>query len=415
MAALKKNLLIVSWAYPPLNTPRSIQVARCVKALTDHHWLSTIIRVTPQSVKGAYQVDASLKQLYSNIGTTIEIPSSERSLLLRAFWRMAPSTRPLPDDSWAWGVKALRKARQLLRSVEYSALCTFGRPMSDHLVGLQIRNECEIPWLAHFSDPWVDNPYENIPEAQKRKLCAMERDVIQKADAIVFVSRDTADLVMKKYPGEWRNKVFVIPHCFDPSLEQYFSKIKRNRKFTMIYTGNFYGPRSVDSLLTALKELKGELHDTMEVQFIGQWKTSHESMANELQRKGLVSILGYKNYIDTIKITSQADVLLLIDAPNRSGNPFLPSKLVDYLMYRKPILGITPLKGASADLLRKIRCQVADPTDVEGIMFMIRQAVSKWKAGKNQVPPDFIHLTKNYHVNEVGNAFNQILGKIITK
>jgi hypothetical protein len=153
----------------------------------------------------------------------------------------------------------------------------------------------------------------------------------------------------------------------------------------------------------------------MEVQFIGQWKTSQETLTNELQRMGLVSILGYKNYIDTIKITSQADVLLLIDAPNRSGNPFLPSKLVDYLMYRKPILGITPLNGASADLLRKIRCQVADPTDVEGIMFMIRQAVSKWKAGKNQVPPDFNHLTKNYDVNEVGNAFNQILGKIISK
>ena len=43
---------------------------------------------------------------------------------------------------------------------------------------------------------------------------------------------------------------------------------------------------------------------------------------------------------------ADADVLLVIDAPSRGPSPFLPSKLIDYLPLRKPILGVTPETGA---------------------------------------------------------------------
>jgi hypothetical protein len=35
----------------------------------------------------------------------------------------------------------------------------FGNPMTDHLVGLSLSRKYRIPWIARFSDPWVDNPY----------------------------------------------------------------------------------------------------------------------------------------------------------------------------------------------------------------------------------------------------------------
>ena len=49
-------------------------------------------------------------------------------------------------------------------------------------------------------------------------------------------------------------------------------------------------------------------------------------------------------------------MLLVIDAP-ADESLFLPSKLIDYLPARKPILGLTPARGASADLIRALWIQ----------------------------------------------------------
>ncbi|GMA50015.1 hypothetical protein GCM10025857_13720 [Alicyclobacillus contaminans] len=54
-------------------------------------------------------------------------------------------------------------------------------------------------------------------------------------------------------------------------------------------------------------------------------------------------------YFESLNLMTKSDVLLLIDAPSKTGiNPFLASKLVDYLGAGKRILGITDEKGTAA-------------------------------------------------------------------
>jgi glycosyltransferase involved in cell wall biosynthesis len=60
-----------------------------------------------------------------------------------------------------------------------------------------------------------------------------------------------------------------------------------------------------------------------------------------------------------------SDVLMVIDAPF-AQSPFLPSKLVDYLGARKPILGVTP-PGESRDLIQRCGYPTADPRDVAAV------------------------------------------------
>ena len=76
-----------------------------------------------------------------------------------------------------------------------------------------------LKWAAHFSDPWVDSPYFTETEIKKRDAARqLEREIIGRADAVVFVTEETADLVMQKYPSDWRRKVRVIPHLLDLSF-----------------------------------------------------------------------------------------------------------------------------------------------------------------------------------------------------
>jgi hypothetical protein len=87
------------------------------------------------------------------------------------------------------------------------------------------------------------------------------------------------------------------------------------------------------------------------------------------------------------------DVLLLIDAPSESGvNPFLASKLIDYLGAGKPILGITDVKGTSADILRKYGHYVVSPHDTQGIVNAIKNCIAYPKIS---ITPPVEFTTKN--------------------
>jgi hypothetical protein len=40
----------------------------------------------------------------------------------------------------------------------------------------------------------------------------MEERIVRNADAVIFVNRQTADRVMRKYPQDWQPKVRIVPH-----------------------------------------------------------------------------------------------------------------------------------------------------------------------------------------------------------
>ena len=52
------------------------------------------------------------------------------------------------------------------------------------LVGLRVRRTHRLPWVAHFSDPWVDSPYLRGSSWLRRIWQRMERDVVAQADAL---------------------------------------------------------------------------------------------------------------------------------------------------------------------------------------------------------------------------------------
>ena len=69
------------------------------------------------------------------------------------------------------------------------------------------------------------------------------------------------------------------------------------------------------------------------------------------------------SYIKSLEKMQQADILLIIDAAFEKS-VFLPSKLIDYLGSKTPILGISP-DGTTKDLLKSIGYKCIHPNDTE--------------------------------------------------
>ena len=126
----------------------------------------------------------------------------------------------------------------------------------------------------------------------------------------------------------------------------------------------------------------------------------YKNMISELGIEKVVSHIDVVPYMESLKYISNADVLLLIDAPSIGPSVFLPLKLIEYLGSGNPIFGITPLEGASANLIRKLGGIVVSPDDIDGIEKGILTLYEKYKS--NDLP----NCYKDKHLVDSYNAQN---------
>jgi hypothetical protein len=395
-----RRLLAVSWEMPPMYGPRGTQVTRALGELSTLGWHTTIVCLDPR--RGGPHWPEGVDAVVPPGIDLIRVPSPEEWATVRVAWRLLPVLRDRPDSKWVWIDRAATAALAAAAATTFDGLLTFAQPWSDHLVGLRVHRATRLPWVAHFSDPWVDSPYLSTPRARRSAAWRMEADVIREADGVVFVTRQMADLVMKKYPDEWRSKAAVVPHGFDSARPAPASvNGHRTGPMRLVYTGRFYdGLRTPNSLLQAIARAHAvePLNGALDVTFVGPHVIS---FAREATRLGLDAFVHFRDRVtaaDALAIASGADALLVIDAPTEGPSPFLPSKLVDYLPLRKPILGITPAAGAAAELLKRLGCPTAPPDNVEAIQTAVTCLVRQWSDGTLSVLPQFDRVASEFDI-----------------
>jgi glycosyltransferase involved in cell wall biosynthesis len=410
---MSRRLLAISWDMPPLSGPRAVQVSRTLKHLVPLGWESWVVCFEPRS--GRYNQDRELaSRLRAPAGVTlVPVRSLEERLMFRTLWRVLPPLKLLPDEKWVWIGAATRAATRLAAERRFDVLVSFAQPWSDHLIGLRVHRATGLPWVAHFSDPWTDNPYLRGRGWQRRLWERMEADVVRAADALVFVNAHTADRVMRKYPDEWRRKAHVVPHGFDSDELPPSAPAPRDARLTLVYTGRFYeGVRTPEPLLRALAVLAGRrpLARELRVVFAGTPVPSHRRLASALGLDDCVEFTGRLSFVESARLAAAADVLLVIDAP-ADDSLFLPSKLVDYLPAGKPILGLTPPCGASADLVRALGYPVIAPGDEGRIAAAIDALLAARQDRGLKISPSHAEVAREYDIRRTAGAFAEILAR----
>jgi len=224
-----------------------------------------------------------------------------------------------------------------------------------------------LPWVAHFSDPWSDNPFRRHDLLANFVNRHCERRVIAAADRLIFTSRETVDLVMRKYPHAWRQKCAVVPHSFDPAL--YPPRSDSDPCVVVRHLGHFYGHRTPLPLFRALRLILRDQPDALrDVRFdlIGRVPTwvKHHAAFRSLPEK-LVRLLPAVSYSESVRLMVNSDLLLVIDGP-ADLSVFLPSKLIEYIGASVPIYGIVP-PGTSANLLLRLGGLTANPRNLEHV------------------------------------------------
>jgi len=407
--------LAVSWALPPLLNPGAIQAGRILKNLGSFGWRTTVIGVNPASLGKRILSDPSLSDLPGDGCRVVRVDSPFWRKILAHLTGPGSWPGPLPDLEAGWAKRAVREADRLLSLEGYSALITFAQPWSDHLAGLELSRRTGLPWVAHFSDPWADNPYYRYSPRRHKQVLRKETEVVGRARGLIFTAQRTARLVMAKYPTAWADKVSVIPHGYDPEdLIGLKGGEEGNGRLRLVQVGHFYGPRTPGPLLLALGLINQSrpLADLLEVVLVGRVEglSGHMRTVERLGLEKVVSFIGPRPFRESLGLAARAEVLLLIDAP-LAESVFLPSKLVDYLPLGRPILGLTPARGESADLLARLGCPVVPPDDPPAIAEALTRLLDTWRAGELRAPARFGRVATEYDINRTTAALARVLDR----
>ncbi len=394
--------------------PRATQVSRTLGALVTLGWQPTVVCLDPR--RGGPNWRDGADPIIPRGVDVMRVKSPEEWTLVRALWRLVPALRDRPDPKWVWIRRASVAAIDAAAGTSFDGVVSFAQPWSDHLAGLRIHRRTRLPWVAHFSDPWVDSPYWRGSTAQRAVAAKMEEHVIREASAVVFVAEEAAQLVMRKYPERWRRKVSVVPHGFEPpaTAREGSASLVADRRppMRLVYTGRFYeGLRTPDSLLRAIARLNDEspLAGSFELICVGPFVTGFARHAESLGVDHLVRFLDKVPAGEAKTMAAAADALLVIDAPSIGPSPFLPSKLVDYLPLRKLIVAITPAEGATASLVRRLGGIVAPPDDEAAVRIALRDLIRRWQEGELDVGATFDRVAAEYDIKQTAARFSDVL------
>lgn len=262
---------------------------------------------------------------------------------------------------------------------EYEYLFTSIVPGISHIAGYKIKKKHpEVKWIASFSDPFKGSPYKKTDNSDRSIFYQIafnvgafalynskyEEVAVNHADELVFICEEQRDFTLRQYPNyeELVKKSVIYPLTYIPEWEMYSNLLNtprvNNEIKQAVHLGRLYGLRKIDSFLEALKELNEEIPDLKNKIVFHQYSEIQTPDVRKIREYGLedVFVLHDKvTYKESVEIMKNADILVLFDTlmPKAESQPYLPSKIVEYLMLKKPILGICDPNSPSYRILKE--------------------------------------------------------------
>lgn len=299
---------------------------------------------------------------------------------------LIPDLTWLPGyEWWSWGKRC---KKQIINDIkgggEYDLIHTISFPCACHTVGLEVKRRTGLLWIAQFYDPWADNPYRPFKTKYfKKKDWKLEREVVENADVIIHDNEAIAELWRKRYGAEIAKKIIVLPLTVPlPATDVLPNKRRDGDILTVSHIGNFMLNRTsipfINAVIMLFKE-HPELYGRLKVNFIGMVTDKEKEMIRLNNLSDVFNCIGIITPQECEPYYIKTDIFLAIDGINKN-NLFFPSKILKYLYYNKPILGITPQGSVLDNELRASGHVVFDNEDIEGIKNYLYRAVTNYSS-----------------------------------
>ena len=259
----------------------------------------------------------------------------------------------IPDARKSWVRPAVRSISKIIRENDIKKVITTGPPHSLHLIGMILKSQFDLKWIADFRDPWTSIGYHSklrLMKSSQRKHKKLKKQVLNSADKIITTSHTTAGEF-----GKLTSKpIAVITNGFDSQQSEAASEL--DEQFSLSFIGSLLSRRNPVNLWKSLAELVEEsenLKTDLQINLIG---VVSEQVLNSLKEQGLdefIKLIPYVEHQKAIQLQRRAQILLLIEIDSEETKGIIPGKLFEYLAARRPILAIGPQQWEAGEMVRQ--------------------------------------------------------------
>lgn len=265
-----------------------------------------------------------------------------------------------PDSTCLWFFAGARKASALLSARNNALLITVSLPFTDHVIGLRLKAKHPgVQWLADIGDPF--SLMELTPTANavlySRLSSRADRKVFEKA-GVVTVTTDAVRNAYEPLIGPLIRKMKTIPPLLSLRPETRITQARApSDEISLLFVGTLYLTLRSPEFLLRLFERIVLCYPAvpLKLRFIGV-EGGCSRLVDDLgpAAASKISFEGPQPRVSVYRAMEEATILVNI------GNDSLyqlPSKLVEYVAMRKPILNIVRTKqDSSAEFLAPHPC-----------------------------------------------------------
>ncbi len=454
-----KNVLLLTYYFPPAGGPGVQRVLKHVKYLREFGYNPIVLTAAPEDYSGHSELSmVTDESLGADIPADTEIhrvPSRQPFRLMRLLNRMRLDyLRDLflvPDSAITWIIPALRRARRIAREQQIDLIYTSVKPHSVAITGWLLKRALKKPWILDFRDPWTQYFLARFPtKVHYRFEQLLERFLLRRADHVITITPTARANLMAWCPFLREDRLTFITNGYDAGDFGVADNVpkKAGSAFTLAYSGVFcgdpvtvsnnrggvaarlwrglrnslsYRPRSFDNrthspkyLLDAMRELLSErpdLRGKIKLVHVGPYNQANEQYVRDLGIRDAIDARGYVPHSEAVRLQKQSDALFfcLADSPSNSErNDCVPQKVYEYLGSRRPVLALAP-EGDAKDFFKQAGTAViCAPRDVVAI----KKALIDFIEGRIQTICDetFIQSFERRKMTEkLANVFDRTL------
>ncbi len=367
-----KKLLIITYYWPPAGGPGVQRWLKFVKYLPDFNIqpivyipenptypivdtgleseVSEKAIILKNKIIEPYQLASFFSKKNTKKISSGIIPNQKKQSFLQKTLLWVRGNIFIPDARFLWVKPSVKYLKRYIKENNIDTIVTSGPPHSLHLIGLQLKEDLDIKWLADFRDPWTTIGYHKslkLSTYAEKKHKQLEHQVLNTADTIIVTSKSTKS----EFQAITSKPIEVITNGYD--VEK-VAKHSLDKKFSLAHIGSFLSERNPRILWEALQELINEnqtFKDDFQLKLIGAISQEVLDTLSEFHLQAYVQNLGYVSHQEALEHQRKSQVLLLIEINSEETKSIIPGKLFEYLVSERPIIAIGPKDSDFAEII----------------------------------------------------------------
>lgn len=426
---MAKRCLFICYGYPPSSTPGAVRVSRIVKRLPLQGWQPLVMTAGEQGLMrssgladplagepgSVIRVADPLAGAVKAAGGSVNVVGQSPTLAVRL-----ARTVLFPDRSAPWAMR-LRLARDAVRKAAPDVVVSTAPTLSTHLAARGLARAAGVPWIAEFRDPvsWLPEQDETGPW-RRRALAAIERWVVENADATVTISEAFSEYFRSLYPAARihtvPNGIDFRPEAIEAALAARAARLAAKRPgdpLVLVHAGALYnGAREPGPLIAAAKRAAEGSARPIRLRFIGPDSHLAGKAAAELGASDLVEVVGAMDHAATVRETEQADVVVALLHRDPVARIGIMSKFFDYAATGNPVLVV----GEREAMLSRI---VEDEGAGAAFAYDDTAGLAAW-IGRTAADPagfscDTLALAGNWSADSMARQMAAVLDQVVAR